>query len=90
MNNFESNPLDDLFGINLESSSEIDLSYLEQFASNTFNFTDELSNKPSSTGQNSTDSVPFYKDKSEYENALGPISSLIQCNERDLLKDSSR
>ena len=83
MNNFESNPLDDLFGINLESSSEIDLSYLEQFASNTFNFTDELSTEPSSTGQNSTDSVTIYTDKSEYENALGPISSLIQCSERE-------
>ena len=82
MSNFleiESNPIDDLFGINLESQSEIDLSYLEQFASNTFSFSSEISTQISSE----SDSVTIYEDKSEYKNELGPISSLIGCTQRE-------
>ena len=81
MNNFleiESNPIDDLFGIsiqNLENQSEIDLSYLEKFASNTFSFANELLQTDSQS-----DSVTIYEDKSEYKNepGSGPISSLIE------------
>ena len=62
--NIESNPIDDIFGIKLESESEIDLSYLEQFASNQF------SENPFD------DSVTVYQDKSEYP--TGPISNLIE------------
>ena len=79
MNNYleiESNPIDGLFGIsiqNLENRTEIDLSYLEQFASNTFNFSNELL-------QTESDSVTIYEDKSECKNELGsePISTLIE------------
>ena len=84
MNNFleiESNPIDDLFGIsiqNLDNQSEIDLSYLEQFASNTFSFSNELLQTDSQS-----DSVTIYEDKSEYKNELetGPISTLIEQRE---------
>ena len=82
MNNYleiESNPIDGLFGIsiqNLENRTEIDLSYLEQFASNTFNFSNELL-------QTESDSVTIYEDKSECKNELGsgPISTLIEQRE---------
>ena len=80
MNNYleiESNPIDGLFGIsiqNLENQTEIDLSYLEQFASNTFSFSNELL-------QTENDSVTIYEDKSEFKNELGPISTLIEQRE---------
>lgn len=85
MNNYleiESNSIDGLFGIsiqNLENQTEIDLSYLEQFASNTFNFSNELL-------QTESDSVTIYEDKSEFKNELGsgPISTLIEQREINL------
>ena len=85
MNNYleiESNPIDGLFGIsiqNLENQTEIDLSYLEQFASNTFNFSNEHL-------QTESDSVTIYEDKSEFKNELGsgPISTLIEQREINL------
>ena len=73
--NIESNPLDELIGINLESQSEIDLTYLEQFASNTFSqLTDQL------IASSTEDSVTVYEDKSEYRAEVenGPISNLLE------------
>ena len=73
--NIESNPLDELIGINLESQSEIDLTYLEQFASNTFSqLTHQL------IASSSEDSVTVYEDKSEYRAEVenGPISNLLE------------
>ena len=73
--NIESNPLDELIGINLESQSEIDLTYLEQFASNTFSqLSDQL------VASSSEDSVTVYEDKSEYRAEVenGPISNLLE------------
>ena len=73
--NIESNPLDELIGINLESQSEIDLTYLEQFASNAFSqLTDQL------IASSTEDSVTVYEDKSEYRAEVenGPISNLLE------------
>ena len=75
--NIESNPLDELIGINLEPQSEIDLTYLEQFASNTFSqLTDQL------ISSSTEDSVTIYEDKSEYRTEVenGPISNLLEAN----------
>ena len=72
--NMESNPLDDLIGINLDPQSEIDLTYLEQFASNTFSqLTEQL------ISSSTEDSVTVYEDKSEYRTEVenGPISNLL-------------
>ena len=72
--NMESNPLDDLIGINLDPQSEIDLTYLEQFASNTFSqLTEQL------ISSSTEDSVTVYEDKSEYRTEVenGPISNLF-------------
>ena len=73
--NIESNPLDELIGINLEPQSEIDLTYLEQFASNTFSqLSDQL------IASSTEDSVTVYEDKSEYRAEVenGPISNLLE------------
>ena len=73
--NIESNPLDELIGINLEPQSEIDLTYLEQFASNTFSqLSDQL------IAGSTEDSVTVYEDKSEYRAEVenGPISNLLE------------
>ena len=73
--NIESNPLDELIGINLEPQSEIDLTYLEQFASNTFSqLSDQL------ITSSTEDSVTVYEDKSEYRAEVenGPISNLLE------------
>ena len=73
--NIESNPLDEFIGINLQPQSEIDLTYLEQFASNTFS---HLSEQLISTS--TEDSVTIYEDKSEYRTEVenGPISNLLE------------
>ena len=73
--NIESNPLDELIGINLEPQAEIDLTYLEQFASNTFSqLSDQL------IASSTEDSVTIYEDKSEYRAEVenGPISNLLE------------
>ena len=84
--NIESNPLDELIGINLEPQSEIDLTYLEQFASNTFSqLSDQL------IAGSTEDSVTVYEDKSEYRAEVenGPISNLLEPVYNELETESS-